>query len=809
MAEGSRRRRWFSRGRRASDEQVAELNRSLNNHQQKDPKAWDFGLDWDGKTLASMSRIGNATKSGAASVDGTRPTVSYGLLRDISLKSEVVNAILRRTVDDTLGNGYEFVLPVDREEGDSAQLEKLRKFFKAPNPDDNGDEWLEALIYDLQLFGDAYLELDGSDDRSIDSKNTKWLFGGELVSIWNIPAETMLLKAGNQRPEPPAMAYVQKIDGQEREFSKDKVLHVSKFKHGRAYGTSPLIPLLNVIAGHMNLSNYLNELYTGTLPKTILNVGDISNGEMKAMLSLLEQQLAGGKSPFGLVAVNGGTGFNMHRLLDSTREGAQLELIQYYREEICAVFGIPPMKLGWVQSGKMANPEQQLDAWYDVIESFHNRIESLINNKILPLLEITDWEFRFISIRPSRAEQEAKTQKEAATAIGNLRQESIISINEARNILGLERLERAEADDPFFLSPKLAINKGKVEGGGSDDGGSSDDNAPSTPPSLSDIFPPPDSPTDEGKNAGEIPPFEQSFEDIELNNEVASNLSSRRMKATDEFDNLISTSAVELDAEFQDGQATFADNIFRTLDQRFNDGDEAVAIDGIDLDNVRAYRRKAPISLDEIRDAVVDIDTIIVETVATQNVAATALLTDTYGASMELTLGGTGISVALGSDDVAALSYWRQRWVLPALRRTLGAHRTSILGVFEQMLTDGQSWRWAKTEMRSLIDPTGSRYPSYFYDRIARTETRRVVENAHLGGLRRANFTQVERLVVIDDRTDKDTCAPYEGAIYDIERARSVIPAHPNCRCTFVAYQGDSPSIPAGEILRPDVEGAE
>ena len=45
-----------------------------------------------------------------------------------------------------------------------------------------------------------------------------------------------------------------------------------------------MIPLLNVIAGHLNLSNYLNRLYTGTLPKTILNVGDISNGEM-VMLS--------------------------------------------------------------------------------------------------------------------------------------------------------------------------------------------------------------------------------------------------------------------------------------------------------------------------------------------------------------------------------------------------------------------------------------------------------------------------------------------------------------------------------------------
>ena len=38
------------------------------------------------------------------------PDVSYELIRAISLKSEVVNAILRRTVDDTMGNGYRFDL---------------------------------------------------------------------------------------------------------------------------------------------------------------------------------------------------------------------------------------------------------------------------------------------------------------------------------------------------------------------------------------------------------------------------------------------------------------------------------------------------------------------------------------------------------------------------------------------------------------------------------------------------------------------------------------------------------------------------
>ena len=395
--------------RRADPADVEKLNSIMNS-----------SMDWNGKDLASLSKIQMATRNGYRKNSGAPTPVSYDLLRQIANKSEVVNAILRRAVDDTLANGYEFALAHGKESGDEAQLEKLRTFFKRPNPDDMGDEWLETMLFDLILFGDAYLELDGSDDSVSGEDSEDWNFGGDLIAIWPIESDTMKIIPAKQLPLPPKMAYVQSIDKVTRRFSRDKVLHIAKFKQGRGYGSSPLIPLLEVITGQLNLSNYLNALYTGTLPKTILNVGDISNTEMKAMLGLIEQQLAGGQSPFGLIAINGGTGFNMHRLIDSTREGAQLDLLYYYREEICAVFGIPPMKLGWVQTGKMSNPEQQLDAWYDVIESYHNRVGAVINNNILPLLGITDFQFKFISIRPRRDGERAETFAKNASAIALL-----------------------------------------------------------------------------------------------------------------------------------------------------------------------------------------------------------------------------------------------------------------------------------------------------------------------------------------------------------------------------------------------------
>ena len=793
----SERRRFpFFRRRQAKTSDVERLNDLLEQTNQASMNVWD------GKTLASLSKIGNTTNARAKS-GGYDPAVSYDLLRAISLKSEVVNAILRCTVNDTIGNGYEFVLKDGLEEGSQSGLQRLKQFFENPNPDDSGDEWLESLIYDLQLFGDAYLELDGSEDRSTNEGND-WTYGGDLTAVWTIPAEQVKLIPANQTPAPPKMAYIQKVNQQTRRFSSDKILHVSKFKHGRAYGTSPLIPILHTISAHLNLSNYLGELYTGTLPKTILNVGDISNNEMKAMLALLEQQLAGGKSPFGLVAVNGGTGFDIHRLLDSTREGAQLDLLFYYREEICAVFGIPPIKLGWVQTGKLANPEMQLDAWYDVIESFQNRVEALINRRIIPLLGVEDYEFRFASIRPSREKELAEVVKEQANAISNLRQEATISINEGRSLLGFERIDDPRADDPFFVSPKLQINQpDALSGEPPAEESPSPENA-----SLSDLFPEKARPAEEGTGAGDFAEQVQAVDyDTDLNTDVKLQIGDRRKNQHDEFEGLISNEATKYEANANAEQAEFADGLLSKYDDMFSDGDEAVVLPDVDL---RTYRRKATITLEDIRAAIIELDLAIEQSVERHAITGSALLTDAYGESLQLTLGGTGIATGLNAPDEAALAYWRRRWQLPALRNTLGAHRRSVLSVFEQMLEEGQSWRWAKGQMRSLIEPTGSRYPAYFYERIARTETRRVVENAHIQGLKRANFSYVERLVVVDDRTDTDLCLPFENSIYRIDEARSVVPAHPNCRCTFVAAEGTPADVvPSDDVLRPDIEGAE
>lgn len=760
--------------RRADPVDVQKLNNIMNS-----------SLDWDGKDLASLSKIQMATSSGYQKKSGASTPVSYDLLRQIANKSEVVNAILRRAVDDTLANGYEFILADGKETGEKSQLEKLRTFFKRPNPDDMGDEWLETMLFDLILFGDAYLELDGSEDDAAGDNNEDWNYGGDLIAIWPIEAETMKIIPAKQLPTPPNMAYVQTINKKTRRFSSEKVLHIAKFKQGRGYGSSPLIPLLEVITGQLNLSNYLNALYTGTLPKTILNVGDISNAEMKAMLGLIEQQLSAGQSPFGLIAINGGSGFNMHRLIDSTREGAQLDLLYYYREEICAVFGIPPMKLGWVQTGKLANPEQQLDAWYDVVESYHNRVSSVINNNILPLLDITDWKFKFISIRPKQDGLRAETFQKNATAISSLRQEAAISINEARAILGLERIENTEADNPFFVSPKLQINQPDAfENEPNADitpGDDSDENLgkPETELTLLDLFPSIGLPEDYGQGAGDSPQFELGES---VDSELYEHIAYKKIDEPDAFQEIEQLRATSLEEMFESHQKEFADIFMGALDDRFRNDEVMVGKD---------------IGAGDLNWTVQFMDKELEVLMNNLTIAASVEMMGGYTDTLAVVAGGvpSGVGIAFSEADKAALSFWQRRWTLPALQNTLNGFRGKILNTFDRMNKNGKNWAWASAEMRRSIDPTGNKYPKGFYQRIARTETRRVVESAHISGLSKAGILYVERLVTEDVTTDKDLCSPFNGTIYRVDQATGILPAHPNCRCTMVGYTGTPPDV--------------
>ncbi len=737
------------------------------------------------KALTTAARVAETTRRGRYSAstesEGLQTDIDYRLLKQVARKSEVIDAILRRTVDDVLGNGYEFVLADDLTEGAPDQLKNAVTFFRTPNSDDSGDEWLESVIYDLQLFGDAYIELDGSSDTQVRAGH--WTYGGDLQGVWHISADSMRIMPEHptgKLPDPPKMAYVQVIGDVNRQYTSDKIIHIAKLRQGRAYGTSPLLSLLKIVSGQLNLTEYIGRLFSGMLPKTLVNVGDISTKEMNSMLALIEQQVAGGQSPYGLITVNGGSGFNIHKLIDSPAEGQFLDQLYYYREEIYAVFGIPPMKLGWVQTGKLANPEQQLDAWYDVIDSFHRKLEGVINGRILPMMGVTDWQLKFNPIRPARDSERADILAKQSAAIKSLRQEGAISINEARRMLDLEALTDPEADDPFFVSPVLNINRPSEDMPPSSGSGGGDTSDPEADQDSED--------EDEDTQPPELPPLQvdASVDPTLFTDSITKRMGDERWQA--KKDRLYDRQVRRMNNGFTGVQSDFAKSAINTLRSLFKE---------------KSYgypRYNKQLTAQDTLDAMNALDPEVQFALRQHRVVARGLVTSGYEDTLEFVAQDLDIALALNPDDLATIMYFENVWVAPALTRTIGAHRDAVIKIFEEGVENGRNWKWVEGEMQRRIDPTGDLYPRYYYERIARTEAARIVENGHLSAYSKMGFTKYQRLVVIDETTDKDLCAPYEDYIYDAVEARGTLPAHPNCRCSMTPIVPD-PAAGEPELL--------
>ena len=410
------------------------------------------------KVLVSHADISQYWKKGQA-ID---TTISRDLIARIARSSETVDAILRRATDDVVGTDIIIEPKKGIKNPSEEQHKKLEEFFDIPNKDDQGDEWLSDMVYDYFLFGDAFLEKGGSLDEEEEKNNiTEAWYGGDLEGIWHIPCETMKIIHVNETGELPdlesgELVYQQNNDdGSKIKFDGRKIIRISRFRRGRMYGQSPLLSLFNIIAGQINLTGYIGNLFKGNVPKHLLNLGDISDENYDRLMHSIQEQLEQATNPFGVIAINVPQGFELQRLMETNREGAFLDTLDYYRQEICSVFGIPPTKMSWSTPGRIGNPEEMLDSWYDTVEQIQNRLAKMLNRAVLPELETTDWIVKFKSPRPKKTRLEAQALRDQNVGYRMMRQEHGLSINEWRIHVGLERIEKDWADDPQYASPMI------------------------------------------------------------------------------------------------------------------------------------------------------------------------------------------------------------------------------------------------------------------------------------------------------------------------------------------------------------------
>lgn len=131
---------------------------------------------------------------------------------------------------------------------------------------------------------------------------------------------------------------------------------------------------------------------------------------------------------------------------------------------------------------------------------------------------------------------------------------------------------------------------------------------------------------------------------------------------------------------------------------------------------------------------------------------------------------------------------------IEAMRNTLywgdkDSYLQKISDIMDQGITENWSTDQLARELQKQMDPDKEHFSSYMWERIARTESASYVIQGTIDGYSDFGVPLLKRIVA-SNATD-DLCLPFAGAVYKIDDADSVIPAHPNCRCAFAPYFGD------------------
>lgn len=217
-----------------------------------------------------------------------------------------------------------------------AQIPRLRRLVRFVNPREDMVQLLRCAATDLMLFGDAYIEVV--------------TLLGEPVALYTLDATTMTVIA-DQHGE--VSGYVQDVDGvRTAQFTPDQVIHISlDAPRGGLYGVSPAQKVLLPVTAWLFTMATLKECFRrGDPPRVHV---DLQNAQDTDVQRWREQYSVFNLGPKAVgtpvITTNGGA----VNVLDTRKVTDYLDADRQLRDQIIAAFGVPPAKLGIIESGNL------------------------------------------------------------------------------------------------------------------------------------------------------------------------------------------------------------------------------------------------------------------------------------------------------------------------------------------------------------------------------------------------------------------------------------------------------------------------
>lgn len=324
-----------------------------------------------------------------------------------------------------------------------------------PNPFTNHiDFWYELIFYRLAA-GNCYIRGD------------RWVGGnaqGAAIPSRGGPTELYFLPPEKVKIVPDATNFVKQYDvivnGKEVVIPAVEVIHIKKFNPLNVYyGLSPITVASKILGSDWYARDYNERFfkYDASTDNILTTENELSPEAIERLKTQWALKHSGVKDAHRMTILE--SGLKYQNLRKGPKDLDWANLIKLNREEILAIFKVPPAEVGIFEYANYANAQiQQKIFWERAILPALMQIEAVFNEQVFPSWSPSDEQFWMeFDVSEVEALQENKLEKAQIQQIQW--QCNIKTINELRGEENLEPVENGDvlySDIQVSLVPKFA-----------------------------------------------------------------------------------------------------------------------------------------------------------------------------------------------------------------------------------------------------------------------------------------------------------------------------------------------------------------
>ena len=313
----------------------------------------------------------------------------------------------------------------------AARIDRLTEFWGAPDGEQPFATWLREALEDVLVL----------DAPAFEVRRNR---GGDIIGLDVVDGSTIkvLIDDTGRRPQPPAPAYEQVIHGRPwRLLSDDDLIYLPRNRRPhKAYGFGPVEQIIvTVNIGLRRQVMQLQHFTEGNVPAGLISAPDGWNAEQTRQFQEWFNSLLAGNTGSRTRLLWGPSGAKYQPFKEAPYKD---DFDEWLARIVCYAFSLPPTAFTPQVNRATAQTSQQA-ALEEGLAPLMGWVKRLVDSVIQNRMGHADLEFVWSDVRPT-------DPKDQSAILGGYVRDGIYTLNEARDILGLDPIEGG--DEPMFLT---------------------------------------------------------------------------------------------------------------------------------------------------------------------------------------------------------------------------------------------------------------------------------------------------------------------------------------------------------------------